>query len=122
VIRHQRWPPFAIDRLTLPPGAHVLTNLHEPDELTVPPGGEPDAREPIEATLERLQRVAADEEPSLPGGHRILKRDEGRGTVCSAVLAVPAAPRGTPILWFADGPPDRTPFRPVALGPGTAGP
>jgi hypothetical protein len=68
-------PPAADDVIPLAPGAHVLTNLHEPGEVPVPDGGAPDPAERIEATLARLERVAADDRPHLPGGHRILKRE-----------------------------------------------
>jgi hypothetical protein len=111
VVRH-RLDGRGDDVVALPPGAHILTNLHELDELTIPPGGGPEPSERIERTLERLERLAGDATPSLPGGHRILKREARRGTVCSATLALP--PDGGPgIFRFADGPPDVTPFRPV---------
>jgi hypothetical protein len=95
--------PGAADVFPLAPGAHVLTNLHEPDEVPVPPGGDPRPDEPIEATLARLRVVAADDRPHLPGGHRVLKRGETRGTVASALLVPPT-------FLFAAGPPDRAPF------------
>lgn len=103
--------------IELGPGAHVLTNLHELDELVVPPDGLPDPEEPIESTLLRLEILARDDRTPLPGDHRILKREVARGTVCSAVLAQ-AADAATPrIFRFADGRPGEAPFEPVSLPP-----
>jgi hypothetical protein len=118
VVRHRGAAapaaPGAGDVLALPPGAHVLTNLHEPDEVTVPPEGGPRVGEAIDDTLRRLERLAADDTPRFPRGHRILKREAHRGTVCSATIAVPARPAAAAVFRFADGPPDRARFCPVA--------
>lgn len=112
VIRHRGGPvptsPRSHDVVRLGPGAHVLTNLHDLDEVAAPPAGAPAPREPLAATLERLQALAADGTTPLPGDHRILKRGAGRGTVCSAVLALGAD--GGLTFRFAPGPPDGTPF------------
>lgn len=105
-------PPGSLVRL--PPGAHVLTNLHDLDEVRAPAAGAPDAGEPLPELLARLERLAADSTTVLPGDHRILKRGAARGTVCSAVLALAAGRE--PLLRFAAGPPDRAPFRTVAAG------
>jgi hypothetical protein len=116
VIRHdpcETGRPRAGAVFDLGPGAHVLTNLHELDEVIVPSDGLPDADEGIESTLMRLEILARDETTVLPGDHRILKRGTERGTVCSALLALPADPQGTPIYRFADGLPGVVPFRPV---------
>lgn len=45
-----------------------------------------------------------------------LRRDDGFGTVCSSLLALPAIGRAgvTPVHLFAPGPPRRTPYRPVS--------
>ena len=96
----------------LVPGAHVLTNLHELAEVTVPIDGLPNPEESIAATLRRLEVLAKDDTTPLPGDHRILKRGADRGTVCSAVLALststdPARPRH---FRFANGPPGTVPF------------
>jgi hypothetical protein len=117
VVRHrgsaapQR--PGIGDLLELPPGAHILTNLHEPDEVAVPEEGLPREGEALDDTLHRLERLAADDAPRFPRGHRILKREANRGTVCSATIAVPAGEGDVPVFRFAAGPPDRAPFRPV---------
>ena len=105
-------PPPASDLVSLRPGAHVLTNLHDRGEVRVPGAGAPEPGEPLEATLRRLERLAADGLTPLPGDHRILKRGSTRGTVCAAVIALSASGRWA--LRFADGPPDRVPFRRVA--------
>jgi hypothetical protein len=113
VVRHRGSDrpsaPGAGDVFPLRPGAHVLTNLHEPDELPVPPGGEVRPGEALPETLRRLERLAADEQTVLPGGHRILKRGTERGTVCSALLA-------PGIFRFAHGVPGDVPFEAVAHG------
>lgn len=103
--------PERSDVRSLPPGAHVLTNLHDLDEVTVPPSGRPEPEEPLARSLERLERLAADATTVLPGDHRILKRGPERGTVCSAVVALAAT--GDWAVRFADGPPDRTSFRAI---------
>lgn len=106
--------PASGDLVRLPPGAHVLTNLHDLDEVTAPAEGAPRAGEALDDLLARLMALAADDRTVLPGDHRILKRGERRGTVCSAVLALRAGAGpvdGRLRLHFADGPPDRAPFR-----------
>lgn len=115
VLRH---PGAAVPRrpaphevVRLPPGAHVLTNLHDLDEVAVPPAGAPRATEPLPLVLARLETLATDDRTVLPGDHRILKRGEQRGTVCSAVVALANSGRWS--FRFAAGPPDRVPFVPV---------
>jgi hypothetical protein len=105
--------PAPGDLRPLAPGAHVLTNLHEPDEVAVPAEGEPRAGESLADTLARLERLAADDAPRFPRGHRILKRGRDRGTVCSATIAIPSGRGEPPVFRFADGPPDLVPFRSV---------
>jgi hypothetical protein len=116
VIRHaggsRPCAPEPHDVVRLRAGAHALTNLHDLDEVDVPPAGRPRPGEPLEATLARLEVLAADDRTPLPRGHRILKRGTVRGTVCSAVLAVDSA--GRLHFRFAAGPPDRAAFQPVA--------
>jgi hypothetical protein len=92
-------------------GSHTLSSLHDPDEVEVPPEAAPGAAS-LDAWLERLEGLARDDAPRLPGGHRILKRapDGRRGTVCAALVVLPRLP-GAPAAWrFAAGPPDRVPF------------
>ncbi len=92
------------------PGAHVLTNLHDLDVAPVPPASTPRPGEPVADLLARLERVAGDRETPLPGDHRICRVGRTRGTVCSAILALPADPAAPPLLRFAAGPPHATPF------------
>jgi hypothetical protein len=128
-IARERYEPFQlllVDReaafhveprgaTALESGAHILSNLHEIDELRVPRAGLPDPGETIDEAIARLEALARDDTPALPGGHRILKRTDTRGTVCSAVLAIPAAHHDPLVFRFADGPPDTAPFRDVEL-------
>jgi hypothetical protein len=96
--------------LELGPGAHVLTNLHELDEVVVPPEGLPDPEEPIGSTLLRLEILARDDSTPLPGDRRILERGDVRGTVCSAVIAQGAAGASARTFRFANGLPGAAPF------------
>ena len=58
----------------------------------------------------QLLRRADDEDP-----HRAITVAAGPelGTVCSALLALPAAVAAPPVLRFAAGPPTRAPYEPV---------
>lgn len=119
VIRHagsaEAVAPADGDVVTLAPGAHALSNLHDLDEVPVPPAGlvgDPD--EAIESVLGRLTLLARDDTTPLPGGHRILKRATNRGTVCSALIALPANAAEGEIFRFAGGAPDQVAFRPVS--------
>jgi hypothetical protein len=110
VLHHERERSTLVD---LSPGVHVLTNLHDLGVAPVPDEGAPRAGEPLSRLLARLESLAGDTTTPLPGDHRICKRGGSRGTVCSAVLAVPADPAARPLFRFAAGPPDTTPFRDV---------
>jgi uncharacterized protein with NRDE domain len=112
VLHHEREGSVLVD---LSPGVHVLTNLHDLDVAPVPDAGAPRAGEPLAHLLARLERLAGDTTTPLPGDHRIDKRGPVRGTVCSAVLAVPAETGARPTFRFANGPPDTTPFRRVIV-------
>lgn len=105
----------------LPPGVHVLTNLHELDEVPAPAPTRPVPGEPLDALRARLEAFAADRETPLPGGHRVDKVGRTRGTVCSATVVVPADPRARPRMRFAAGPPHEAPFADVEAAP-AAGP
>ena len=107
------------DWTNLAPGAHVLTNLHDLDVAPVPAEGLPREGETLASLLARLERLAADRETPLPGDHRICKVGRTRGTVCSAVLALPQDARAPTVFRFAAGPPHVTPFRdaPASGGP-----
>jgi hypothetical protein len=96
--------------LPLAPGVHTVTNLHELDEVSPPADGLPVVDEPIAGTLMRLEILARDETTVLPGDHRILKRGETRGTVCSALLAHPLDDSARRVFRFAHGVPGEVPF------------
>lgn len=96
---------------TLPAGVHVVTNLHDLDTVPVPAAGAPRDGEPLDALVARLERLAADRDTPLPGDHRICKVGRTRGTVCSAVVTLPAD--GAPRMRFAAGPPHTTAFADV---------
>ncbi len=57
-----------------------------------------------------LLRRADDDDP-----HRAMTVAAGAelGTVCSTLLALPAAPSAPPVMRFANGPPTRVPYEPV---------
>jgi hypothetical protein len=97
-------------RVALAPGVHVLTNHHDLDVAPVPDEGAPRDGEPLPALVARLEHLAGDRTTPLPGDHRICKVGRVRGTVCSAVLALPADPVARPLFRFAAGPPHETPF------------
>jgi hypothetical protein len=90
------------------PGVHVVTNVHEPGTVPLPPAARPVPGETLPASFDRLAALARDPAPSLPGGFSVLKRGERRGTVASALLAPPR-------FLFAAGPPDRAPYRRIPL-------
>lgn len=81
------------------PGLHVLSNLHQPDEVRfdLAPDADTDA----------LAALLRDTSPRLPGGYAVCKHTSWRGTVASALIEP-----GRRFL-FSDGPPDLTPYRPV---------
>ena len=104
------------DLVAMAPGVHVLTNHHDLDVAPVPASARPRAGESLEDLTARLERAAGDRETPMPGEHRMCKVGTTRGTVCSAVLALPAAPGAPPRIRFAPGPPHATPFFDVAVG------
>jgi hypothetical protein len=105
--------PEGVSWQDVTPGVHVLTNLHDWDVAPVPTEGLPRPGESLGTLVARLERLAGDRDTPLPGDHRICKSDGARGTVCSAVVAVPADPTQATLFRFANGPPDRTPFEKV---------
>lgn len=81
-------------------GFHVLSNLHDPDEIDFALRGT--------ETLDDLAPILADRTPRLPRGFPVNKDAGWRGTVCSTLIEPGVSFR------FADGPPDRCAFEPVA--------
>ena len=99
---------------TLAPGLHMVT-AHDPDDIESPRVARhlPRFRAAQAARAGRLGGLAG--HPGRPLGSageqiNVVPRG-GFGTVCSSLLALPAA--GPPIWLFAAGPPDRTDFLPV---------
>ncbi|MHC4224862.1 MAG: NRDE family protein [Planctomycetota bacterium] len=94
-----RGGPDGDDLKDLAAGIHVLSNLHEPDEI--------DFGLPPDAGWEEIRPILCDTDPRLPRGLRVCKRTDWRGTVASALIE----PRRR--FLFADGPPDETDYSPV---------
>jgi uncharacterized protein with NRDE domain len=92
--------PDGVESRHLEPGIHVLSNLHEPDEL--------DFGLPAEPSWDDLRRVLADTAPRLPRGYAVCKRAGWRGTVASSFIEPSRR------FLFAAGPPDAVDFEPVA--------
>ena len=88
----------------LEPGIHVLSNLHDSDEIDF--GLAPDA------DWEAIRPILADRSPQLPRGFAVCKDAGWRGTVASALIEP-----GERFL-FADGPPDEAEYLAVAGYPG----
>ena len=99
----------------LPPGVSMIT-AHDPNDLDSPR---------VARHLPRFRNAAAPEpthwdawrailsDQSGPAGEQInVEARGGFGTVCSSLLAIPAA--GDPVWLFAAGPPDQAPFLPVS--------
>jgi Transport and Golgi organisation 2 len=109
---HPEVQPFA-------PGIHMLT-AHDPDDPDSPRVARHLARfqaapAPEPGRWAAWQAILADR--SGPSGEQInVIPRAGFGTVCSSLLALPAA--GAPIWLFAAGPPHQAPFRPVTLAGG----
>ena len=94
-----RTGPEGVEARDLKPGFHVLSNLHEPDEL--------DFALPEEPSWDRLRAILSDTSPRLPGGYAVCKHAGWRGTVASSFIEP-----GRTFL-FAPGPPDVVEFGPV---------
>ncbi len=81
-------------------GFHVLSNLHDPDEIDFGLSGH--------ETADDLATLLTDRSARLPRGFAVNKDAGWRGTVSSALIEPGRSFR------FADGPPDRCPFETVA--------
>ena len=105
----------------LAPGHHMLTPdgcdvpssprfaTHFAAFRTAPP---PDAARGDWTAWTELLRHADEDDP-----HRAMTvvTDDAFGTVCSSLLALPATASAAPALLFANGPPTRVPYEPVAV-------
>lgn len=115
VLVHPGTRGAALDVLALPPGLTAMTNRHRPGELD--PGHEFDVlagpREAnLEAVLDRLRAVLGSHGPRPKDA--FCKHGADRGTLSSAVVAVPEpAPGSVPRLLFAPGAPCESAFEPV---------
>src|SRR5580704_2105675 len=100
----------------LPPGVSMIT-AHDPNDMESPR---------VACHLARFRDAAAPEPDNWAAWGAILSDRSGPsgsqmnvvprggfGTVCSSLLAIPAA--GDPLWLFAAGAPDRAPFEPVRL-------
>lgn len=117
------------------PGVHMIS-AHDMDDRTAspriarhlsrfaaapPPDPDRDDWEAWQVLL--ASRQGAGMERERQEGAMLVDTDFGFGTLCSALLALPAGPRQIgepqrrPIWRFAAGRPDRRPFLPVALAP-----
>lgn len=96
--------PEGAEVVWLEPGIHVLSNLHDTDEIDF--GLAPDAG------WEQMRPILADRSPRLPRGFAVCKDAGHRGTVASALIEP-----GTRFL-FAGGAPDQTDYVPVSGYPG----
>jgi len=92
--------PDGVETRALAPGVHVLSNLHEPDEI--------DFGLPGDVDLEAIRPILADTSPRLPRGYAVCKYAGWRGTVASSLIE----PNKT--FLFAGGPPDRVGYERVA--------
>jgi len=91
--------PEGVARTELAPGLHVLSNLHDVDEI--------DFGIAAGASWDDLRPILADAAPRLPRGFAVCKRAGWRGTVASAFIE----PAGR--VLFAGGPPDCTEYERV---------
>jgi len=100
----------------LAPGLHMVT-AHDPDDPQSPRvAGHMarfrSARPPEPPNWLDWQAILADRS-GRPGAQMNVVPRGGFGTACSSLLALPR--EGPPAWLFAAGPPDETPFQPVAL-------
>jgi len=88
--------PSGHEFVELAPGTHVLSNLHDTDEIAFDL--------PDDFGLDDLRPILADTEKNLPRGFAVCKYAGWRGTVSSALID----PAGE--FWFSSGPPDRNDY------------
>ena len=88
----------------LPPGIHVLSNLHDRDEI--------DFGLPLDVELDDLKPILSDTRKNLPRDFAVCKYAGWRGTVASTLIEPGVR------FEFAPGPPDRTDYGVVEGYPG----
>lgn len=142
-VRHAGPPAQHVEVLPLPEGLSMLTAfdvddaaadpriaVHRPRFLAVPapdPDATPESWDGWKAALasrETGEAASGHQPESLIGGRTTamcFQKDSGFGTRSSSLIALPSpertrtVPATRPVWLFAAGPPDRTPYRPVAL-------
>ena len=97
-----------------------MVTAHDPDDPDSPRVARHLARfqaaragRPDPARLATPGRTILADRPATPASRSTWCRARGFGTVCSSLLALPAA--GPPVWLFAAGPPDEAPFPAVVL-------
>jgi hypothetical protein len=88
----------------LPPGIHVLSNLHDRDEI--------DFGLPLDVRLDDLKPILSDTRKNLPRDFAVCKYAGWRGTVASTLIEPGVR------FEFAPGPPDKTAYGLVEEYPG----
>jgi len=108
------------DLVSVPDGLHTLTNLTGLDGLdhrgALNPLDLPEGTPfpPARALLEQALRTHGDKGPR--GVEQICKHGEDRGTLSSAIIALPAIGNAhEPLFWFAPGVPCKTFYSQVTL-------
>ena len=101
----------------LPPGVSMIT-AHDPNDLESPRVARHlarfrDAAAPDPDDWHAWRAILGDRSGPAGAQMNVVPRG-GFGTVCSSLLAIPAA--GEPVWLFAAGPPDQAPFEPVTVG------
>jgi uncharacterized protein with NRDE domain len=101
----------------LPPGVSMVT-AHDPNDMESPRVARHLARfraasAPAPDHWDAWRAILADRSGPAGAQMNVVPRG-GFGTVCSSLLAIPAA--GEPVWLFAAGAPDQAPFEPITAG------
>jgi hypothetical protein len=97
----------------VPDGFHTVTNLRRLDALDhagALDGLDLPTGTALDDAVARIGAALGTHAPDPP--HRICKHQPHRGTLSSAIVAVPES-GAPPRFWFAPGPPCETPYEPV---------
>ena len=98
-----------IDLQSLEAGAHLLTNLHDVDALSVDGISTVGDVVRVEDALENLKTFLGDHTPR--GNHLFCRHGGDRGTLSSTMVAVSGGNLDATFFLHAEGPPCKTPFR-----------